>query len=340
MEAAELLKRITKAKRSQATLVQFLRTAEPVLGEKVRHCGGWLHFREWYQFGENGTSKLLNANFCKKHLLCQCCAVRRAGKMVENYESKLSSIIEKRTDLIPAMVTFTLKNGEDLEERFQHFNDSWTRFGAAVRKAKSNPEKNLPMEWNLVEGGVSAKEITYGNGGWHVHMHVFVLLPLYINKRKLSEEWQRFTGDSMITDVRKCRGGIMKALVEVLKYSTKFSSMTNEQILHVQHICGGARLVNPFGILRGIQAGDIDEDDISNIPKSEPYRDFYARWFESRSHFRIKYESEKPLEIQRPVRPVSSLLIPSVKLSPLNLKPVPKHIAESNVKFSNKKPIE
>lgn len=297
MEASELLKRITKAKRSQTGLVNYVREVDPAIGEKVRFCGSWLHFREWFEHGEGGESKLLNANFCKKHLLCQCCAVRRAGKMVENYESKLSPIIEKRKDLIPAMVTLTLKNGHDLGERLQHFKDSWKSMGAAVRKAKSNPIKNAPLQWNRVDGGVSAIEVVYDNKkgtGWHVHMHVFCLLSSYIDKRRLSDEWQRFTGDSMITDVRKCKGGIIAGLVEVLKYSTKFSSMTSEQTYEVYRTCNSSRLINPFGLLRGASAGDIDGDDITGM--TGPFRDFFARWFEHRKTFSVRYEKPRDLD--------------------------------------------
>lgn len=336
MEASELLKRITKAKRSQVDLVRHVRALQPVLGEKVRHCGSWLHFREWFEHGDTGASRLLNANFCKRHLLCQCCAVRRAGKMVETYEAKLAHVIEKRTDLIPAMVTLTLKNGTDLAERLQHFKDSWKAMGSAVRKAKANPVKNLPLEWNKLAGGVSAIEVTYGVGGWHVHMHVFVLLTAYIDFRELSKEWKRFTGDSMIVDVRKCRGGIMAGLVEVLKYSTKFSSMTVEQIYEAHSICGGSRLINPFGILRGVNSGDIDEDDISGM--TGPYRDFYARWFEAAAKFRIKYESDSDLPISRPDRSSAPKPLPAPPLTPL--RPVPKHIAELRVRYSNLKPRE
>jgi hypothetical protein len=252
--------------------------------------------------------------------------------MVEAYEDKLARVIEGRSDLIPAMITLTLKNGPDLAERLDHFKESWKAQGGAVRKAKSNPDKNTPLEWNLVAGSVSAIEVTYGVDGWHVHLHAFVLLTGYVDYKKLSKEWQRFTGDSKIVDVRKCRGGIMAGLVEVLKYSTKFSSMTNAQIYEVYRTCKSSRLINSQGVLRGVLGGDIDEDDISKM--TGPYRDFYARWFERLGKFNVKYEVCTPLKITHPERPLK----PAREVPAKPLRPMPKHLAEGFVRMINRKP--
>ena len=333
MQASELLNRITKAKRSQTRLLAHVLQEDPVLGEKIKWCGGWLHFREWI---ESQETRLLNANFCKKHLLCQACAVRRAAKMNEGYTPKIESIAAQFPNLIPAMVTLTTKNGPDLGERIHHTKKrGWSSMLEAKRKAVSNPKKNLPIEWNKVVGSLRALEITMGKDGqWNVHMHIFVLLTDYMDQRKLSEEWKRFTGDSSIVDVRKCRGGIHVGLLEVLKYACKFSSMTPEQTFEVHQTCTGHRLIDPQGILRGVPEPDIDSDSIEGL--TGPYRDFIAKWIQSHSRYSISYLSQEPLKVIRPERP--ALDLPA--LPPLKLKPMDYDRAALLLKLVNRKPAE
>lgn len=334
MRISDTLNGITKAKRSQARLLPYILRHDEILGQKVQYCGSWLHFREWIQTDE---ARLLNANFCKKHLLCQACAVRRAAKMVDAYLPKVESVCEVRKDLIPAMVTLTMKNGEDLEERLRAFKDGWRLMLAAKRKAKSNNSKNLPVEWNKVHGSLRAIEVTYGKGGWHVHCHVFVLLDDYIDRHALSDEWRRFTGDSYIVDVRKCRGGVKAGLMEVLKYACKFSSMTPEQAYHVHCVMNGSRMIDPQGCLRGVPEPDIDSDDISGM--TGPYRDFIATWIAGQQKYKIEAveDVDKPLEVYSPSpRPVRALPV----LPPLMLKRVSAAKAHDWVLIANRKPAE
>lgn len=284
MKASDLLNRITKAKRSQVPLLGYVLRADEVLGMKINWCGSWLHFREWTGSGE---SRLLNANFCKRHLLCQACAVRRAAKMNEAYLPKVESVVAAYDGkLVPAMVTLTMKNGPDLAERVQAFKAGWKAMMAAKRKAKGN-HRHDPIEWNKVHGSLRAIEVTMGKGGWHVHCHCFVLLTDYIDREKLSAEWLRFTGDSFIVDVRKCRNGVKAGLLEVLKYSCKFSSMKPAEAYQVHLTFQGFRLIDPQGVLRGVPEPDIDSDDISDM--SGPYRDFIAYWMGSQQKYRIEY---------------------------------------------------
>jgi hypothetical protein len=332
MNASELLNRITKAKRSQTRLLAHVLQAEPVLGEKIRWCGGWLHFREWVG---SGDTRLINANFCKKHLLCQACAVRRAGKMNEAYAPKIEAVSAEFPQLVPAMITLTVKNGADLEERIKHFKRSWSNMLAAKRKGASASGRHEPIEFNKVLGSLRALEITKGKDKlWHPHGHIFVLLTEYINVKKLSEEWQRFSGDSCIVDVRKCHGGIKAGLLEVLKYACKFSSLTPEETYHVHKVCSGTRLIDPQGILRGVPEPDIDSDDIEGM--SGPYRDFIATWLMGQSKYRIEYVTDEPLTIIRPERPAK--VPPVVPLPPLPPSKIDARTAEFMARMSNRKP--
>lgn len=273
MTASDVLNRLTEHRTRQAPLVSYVEPRDTVMGNKLRHCGSWLHLREWLQSGE---SRVMNANFCKATLLCRSCAARRAGKLIEGYGPKVEALTAQRPSLVPAMVTLTVKNGEDLKERYEHLKASWKRMTAAQRKADSNPVKNTPIEWNKVQGAVRSIEITRGKGGWHPHIHAYCLLDQYINPFHLSAEWERFTGDSYVVDVRECKNGILPALCEVLKYTTKFSELDPSESWEIHSKLAGSRFIDPSGILRGVKTGDLDSDDISGL--EGPYRDFIATW--------------------------------------------------------------
>lgn len=329
MEASELLNRITKAKRSQTSLLAHIIHEEALLGEKIKWCGGWLHFREWT---EQNESRLINANFCKKHLLCMPCAVRRAAKMNEAYQPKIELVMAQYPKLIPVMITLTVKNGEDLLERILHLKSSWSRMLAAKRKGASGAERHNLIEWNKVVGSLRAMEITMGKDGlWHPHFHVFALLTEYINQPMLSAEWERFSGDSKIVGVTRCRGGIKAGLLEVLKYSCKFASLTPELTLHVHRVCNGSRLIDPQGILRGVPEPDIDSDSIEGL--TGPYRDFLAKWSQKYARYAVTYLDNEPLKIVRPERAPRAF----TPLPPLKLNPVPAHQAAILANLTNRK---
>jgi hypothetical protein len=297
---SELLNRITRAKVSQEKLVRYAIAQDTVVGNKLRTCGSWLHLREWLEHG--GETRLLNANFCKQHVLCSACAVRRAARLVRNYAEKVEQVQKEKPDLIPAMVTLTVRNGEDLAERLAHFKKSWSRMISARRRNVSGGHRHRQIEWCKVVGSVRSLEVTRAkNGLWHPHAHVFVFLSDYIDQNALAAQWERFTGDSFVVGVTKCHGGIVAGLIEVLKYATKQSTMDNEAIWETFRVLRGSRLVDPQGILRGVPEPDLDSDDIE--PElTGATRDYIAAWSEHMRKFTLQdFDPEPPL----PVRPSS-----------------------------------
>lgn len=266
---------ITRLRRDQEQTVAFVVGKDQLLGMKMLGCATWLHFREWADHG--GEARLLNANFCKKHTLCRTCAARRAVKLVEAYQPKIAKLEGENPALIPAMVTLTLQSGHNVQERVLHFKAAWKRMGEAKRKGASVSGRHAAIQWNRVSGSLRSIEATYNEAkGWHVHGHVFALLDAYIDKHQLSEEWHRFTGDSMITDIRKCHGDSRAALHEVIKYACKFSDLTDEMLWEFHQGVNGTRMFDPAGILRGVKEGELDQDDIGDM--TGPYRDWVATW--------------------------------------------------------------
>jgi hypothetical protein len=195
------------------------------------------------------------------------------------------------------MVTLTVANGVDLKERIGHIKASWKRMMDAKRKGASKSSTNGTIEWNKVAGSVRATEVKLGklSGLWHPHMHIFALVPEYISQTHLSAEWERFTGDSYIVDVRKCRNGIVAGLIEVLKYVSKPCQLQPVELHHLYESAKGSRFVDPQGCLRGVPEPCIDSDDDEGL--HGPYRDFIALW--SRGGYNLQSVGHR-LDILRP----------------------------------------
>lgn len=297
MNTSDVLNRLTYHRRSQATLLKHLKSEEPKLGEKVEGCGTWLHIREWLQTGQ---ARIRNANFCKKFLLCQSCGARRAAKMVSAYKPKVETVLQAMPHLIPAMVTLTIKNRDDLADGLGHLKDSWTRMMTAKRLGKSANCRNGAVEWNKVQGSIRAIEVTRKDKGWHPHIHAFVLLEEYISHEMLSKEWERFTGDSFVVGIKRCDNGIVPGLIETLKYVSKLADLTPENALEVYRVAKGSRFTDPQGVLRGVAEPDIcDDDEDENCVG--PYRDFMALWgFRSESYHFRDYADPTQLVIVKP----------------------------------------
>jgi hypothetical protein len=275
MNASDVLNRLTYHKLRQGPFLDYLDKVDGKLSSQVAGCGSWLHVREWELSGE---SRLRNANFCKRFLICPCCAARRSAKLVTPYAAKVAVIQDMFPGLIPCMITLTIKNGPDLRERLLHLKASWCRMMAAKRKGASASGRHELIEWNKVFGSIRAIEVKLGEGSglWHPHMHVFALVTENISKFHLSAEWERFTGDSIIVHNRPCDNGIVPGLIEVLKYVSKPSELSPELLYDLYQAAKGSRFVDPQGCLRGVPEPCIDSDDDDGL--HGPFRDFIALW--------------------------------------------------------------
>lgn len=297
MNTSDVLNRIRHHRISQEPLIELLKTEDPKLHDLVRGCGSWLHVREWLHSGE---TRLRNANFCGKFLLCRCCAARRAAKLVAAYANKVAIVQAAHPGLIPAMITLTIKNRFDLGEGFDHIKGSWSRMMVAKRAGASNKKRDKAIEWNKVLGSVRAIEVTNEEKGqgWHPHIHAFVLLEDYIDQKTLSAEWERFTGDSFVVGITKCKNGVVGGLIETLKYCSKLTELSPAHILEVHRAGKGSRFADAQGILRGVPEPDIRQDNDEGL--EGPYRDFFAVWCRINKGFRFKTLGERMMSHHDP----------------------------------------
>lgn len=235
-------------------------------------CGNYLHFREYFTVGK---VRLHNAQFCKQHLVCPLCAIRRGAKALGAYLARWQVIQEERPDLRPYLVTFTVKNGEDLEERQAHLTRSLKRLMHHRRDFNAGTRGAPWTELCKAEGAVYTLELTNKGNGWHPHCHMIVLAASAPSQSDLSAEWLRITGDSMIVDVRPITGDPVEGFMEVFKYAVKFSDLTLADNWHAAQTLKGKRLLNSFGLFRGV---DIPESLLDEPLDELPYWDRFYRF--------------------------------------------------------------
>lgn len=235
------------------------------LPDLLQRCGSYLLFRDYYTIGK---VRLSAACFCKKHLLCPLCAIRRGAKLLKSYSEKLQFLISENPSLKAYMVTLTVKNGPDLAERYEHLNCSLKKMTQARRSAIRG--KGPWVEMAKASSAVWSFEFKRGKGGhgWHPHTHGVWLCEEAPDADKLADEWKRITGDSFIVDVRpfSTDQDAIGGFLEVFKYAVKFSDLPLADNFHGYEILRGRRMVASLGGFRGIQ---VPEDLTDEIPDDE-----------------------------------------------------------------------
>lgn len=295
-EFKKRLERYSGAKARSLAMSEYIKSTQHSRYSKVAYrlgeCGSFLWFKNYF---EKGEIRLHSASFCEKSALCPFCAIRRAGKFIKAYMSKLESLRAVYPHLKPYMLTLTVKDGESLSERVLHLRSSIKTYMQKRREylARVNSKRNRPhVELVKALGGVYSIEIKRGknSGLWHPHVH-FVVLCDYLNEinfSKLSKEWHEITGDSFIVDCRSFYSTdpdeIIDGFLEIFKYALKFSDMSLEDNFYAYEILNKQRLVGNFGILRGVEVEENLEDF---CPEDEPYIDLFFKYFGKKGYLKV-----------------------------------------------------
>ena len=253
------LDRYGSARYDALQFLKFLQDShsdEKKLIDALSYCGNHLVFHDYYTVGE---SRLASIRTCQKHLICPLCAIRRGAKALRVYTEKVQQLIEINPSLNLYFVTFTIKNGPDLAERFRHLSGN-------LRKLHKNRQgKGGKGEILKAAAGVWSYEFKRGkfSNEWHPHAHAMWLCREEPDEFKLSQDWLNQTGDSFIIDVQKVDiNDPIKAFCEIFKYALKFSDLENEDRYHGHKTLRGKRLQDSFGALRGLNIEPEDKDDL------------------------------------------------------------------------------
>lgn len=266
----EKLKRYSTARLRALDMTEYCNVQQNVkMSNKLSNCANYLVFRHYFRIDE---VRLHAAQFCKKHLLCPMCAIRRGAKMLKAYLDKYKQVSGGFPLLTPYLVTLTVKNGYDLAERMQHLRSSMRKMTQQRRDALKG---QVFVEFAKSAGGFHSIEVTNKGNGWHPHVHMIWLCseesPV---PEKLSKEWKFITGDSYIVDVRPLHDPV-EGFLEVCKYALKFSDLSLVDNYHAFEVMSGMRLIDAHGVLRGVK---IPESLLDDILDNEPFLELFYRY--------------------------------------------------------------
>lgn len=252
---------------------------ETKLSRRMYRCASFLHFREWLAHG--GKMTLACGHFCQVPLLCPVCAIRRGGKLLRRYVER-AKFIARTHDLF--LVTLTVKNGEDLAERYLHLKHSLKRLRIRARDGYG--------AFARADGALWSTEFTNNGKGWHPHVHMVWAVPrgqsfasiadclAWGQGSQLAMDWKAITGDSHIVHVAPIRAEddneLVDAFCEVLKYALKFSGLSLQDNFHAYKTLKGQRLISSCGIWWGL---DLPEDaKLEDDPLDGPYIEHIYRY--------------------------------------------------------------
>lgn len=241
---------------------------------KLKECGNYLHFHLYYTVGK---VRLAAACFCKQHLICPLCAIRRGAKTLQAYLDRFAVIQADHSELSPFLITFTVRNGDDLAERFGHLQGSFKVLQKRRHRWLSGVRGVAYTEFAKIQGAVGTYETTNKGKGWHPHIHMVALAASEPSQAALKAEWEAITGDSFMVDVRPFKTGQDPAegFMEVMKYAVKFGELSLSDNWHAAKLFAGKRLLFSFGLFRGVKVPEaLTDEPLEGLP----YIDLFYRW--------------------------------------------------------------
>lgn len=262
-----------KLEANQDSLNPFFRHLKKV-ERRMSTCGHYLGFRHYYTVDQ---VKLTAATFCKDHLLCPLCAVRRGSKMVSSLVDKYDVVMSENPGLKMYLLTLTVKNGTDLSERHHHLKKG---FQTLLQRRRDVLSKGIgSTEFAKIEGAFGSYEVTNRGNGWHPHLHLMIFTRKRINAAALKREWAEITGDSHVLRIDAAHHPEDPAqdFLEVCKYALKFGDLTPEQNLQAYEALHGLRLIVSFGLFWGVKIPEkLTDDDLQGLPFFELLYKFIA----------------------------------------------------------------
>jgi len=247
------------------------------VAERVAACGDYLVFRHYFTVDR---VKLHGASLCMKHLLCPLCAIRRGAKALKAYLDRWEVIRAQNGALRPFLVTLTVKDGDDLGERFAHLH-------RGQRELWKRKQRGRGSVLNGVVGAVWSYEVKRGSGSgkWHPHLHMIALAENQPDAGDLAVEWKNITGDSHVVDVRPIsQEDPASGFIEVFKYAVKFSDQEPADTLAAYLALRGKRLIASAGCFRGVVVpDDLSMDDAQEL-EGLPYATLFYRYLAGRGY--------------------------------------------------------
>jgi hypothetical protein len=251
--------------------------------KNLKDCCSYLLFRDYYNISK---VKLQRANFCGVDKLCPFCASRRAYKQqmkIEKFFEINPEYLSKNWFYIVLPVKHEIN--ESFEIVFNRLRNGLNKIRYSINNNKNG--KGKKSFFSQFDGLFYSIETTYNhNNGWNVHVNIMACssvefdydLVEKINHQtgkysyhspELSLEWEKYTG-SFIHNISKLNfetpEQIKKNLLEIFKYSVKFSELFDIHLHEFYEFTQSKRLLGAIGCFYGLKLdvlleGDIQLDD-------------------------------------------------------------------------------
>jgi len=128
-----------------------------------------------------------------------------------------------------------------------------------------------------VVGGIASTEITHTEEGWHPHLNLLILTPQKsFTWAAVKQEWFDITGDSHVVNFSDDVYRLEATIAETVKYVTKFSDLTPEQLMTVYRALEGRRTIRGFGKLHALKVPSKLTDDV--LSADLPYIEYICRY--------------------------------------------------------------
>lgn len=162
--------------------------------------------------------------------LCPICRARDYRRIMARFHEAMTSGTLRMKS--PKLLTLTVISSEDLAQQIRDLRSAWTH----IRR----------QGWfkRAVAGGLYTIEITYGEAGWHAHIHA-LMDSVFVPQAQISEAWERLTG-APVVDIRPA-WNLGLGLRYILKYMLKPPSLNKGLAERYRAVLKGARLVHGFG---------------------------------------------------------------------------------------------
>lgn len=224
---------------------------------------------------EHDFARLQSGRFCRNDKLCATCARLRSAHLVRDYGGRAGAVLDRHRDGVKVVhVVLTVRNGDDVGERFDALRDA---FRMLIRRRRNfNAGRRGSTFLARAQGGVTSIEIKRGRGSclWHPHIHAMMIVDRAENvhqlQAELRREWIELTeGEScnvFVGDVHSRNEGdanpLRAAFAETFKYATKGREMTPADTYEAWMRLKGRRFVQSFGLLYAVDESDLDLADV------------------------------------------------------------------------------
>lgn len=212
---------------------------------------------------DKATSHFRNLILCNRVWTCPVCSARISNQRREELTQALAAA--KLLGLHPVLVTYTLRHDgrDELQPLLSGLLD-------ALRDFKSGRAyQDIKVEYDIV-GGIRALEMTYGENGWHPHVHELLFLKQNLSPMALGG-LRKWLVDRWVESLRKLEFDasyahgidVRNADSKIAAYVAKFGREPREMDWDVEHEIANAASkkahgdgLTPFQLLECYDIGD------------------------------------------------------------------------------------